>query len=108
MVNQTVLHARLFSRQLRRYTPAGEPSVRLGLSYEGQLVENGLPRTVKLDIQALALGDSLVSRIEALALDSGLIVTGFLSSGMRGKGIVLRLTGFEAAALPEASGPALS
>ncbi|MEJ7138684.1 primosomal replication protein N [Amphibiibacter pelophylacis] len=96
MTNQTCLRARLFSRQLRRYTPAGEPSVRLGLTYEGQVVENGLPRTVKLDIQALALGDLLVTRIESLALDSELTATGFLSNGLRGKGIVLRLTAVEA------------
>jgi small subunit ribosomal protein S18 len=55
-MNRVLLTARITERQALRYTPAGLPALDLVLSHESEVTEAQLPRKVKLDVKAVAIG----------------------------------------------------
>jgi primosomal replication protein N len=90
-VNRLVLNAQLVERGALRYTPAGLPALDLELKHESQVLEDGLPRRVSLEIRAVAIGD-ITRRVAALALGHDGEFAGFLSAGRSGRGLLFHVT----------------
>ena len=90
LINQVVLEAQVLEKGLMRYTPAGLPALDVRLEQVSTQTEAGLPRRVRLEIRALALGD-MATQLEAVPLDSSRQYSGFLASPKSGRGVVLRI-----------------
>ncbi|MDZ5459219.1 primosomal replication protein N [Azohydromonas lata] len=93
-VNRLVLSAQLVERGALRYTPAGLPALDLGLKHESQVLEDGQPRRVSLEIRAVAIGE-ITRRVGALALGDGGEFAGFLSAGRSGRGLLFHVTALD-------------
>ena len=93
-VNRLVLSAQLVERGALRYTPAGLPAFDLELKHESQVLEDGLPRRVSLEIRAVAIGE-VTRRVGALALGSSGEFAGFLSAGRNGRGLLFHVTALD-------------
>ena len=52
-----------------RYTPAGLPALNLKLEHESELMQEGVKRTVKVAIKAMAFG-TLAERLSKQAIGS--------------------------------------
>jgi primosomal replication protein N len=74
-----------------RYTPAGLPALDLSLRHESQVLQDGQPRKVSMEIKARAIGE-ITQRISALELGSTHGFAGFLGSQRNGRGIVFHVT----------------
>ena len=90
-MNRLVLTASLVERGALRHTPAGLPALDLSLRHESQVVHNGTPRQIGLDIKARALGD-ITDRLNRLELGTTAGFAGFLGSQRNGKGVVFHVT----------------
>jgi len=90
LINQVVLEAQVLEKGLMRYTPAGLPALDVRLEQVSTQTEAGLPRRVRLEIRALALGD-MATQLEAVPLGSSRQFSGFLASPKSGRGVVLRI-----------------
>ena len=93
-VNRLVLSAQLVERGALRYTPAGLPALDLELKHESQVLEDGLPRRVSLEIRAVAIGD-ITRRLGALALGHSGEFAGFLSAGRNKRGLLFHVTALD-------------
>ncbi|WP_298234456.1 primosomal replication protein N [uncultured Azohydromonas sp.] len=93
-VNRLVLSAQLVERGALRYTPAGLPAFDLGLKHESQVLEDGLPRRVSLEIRAVAIGE-VTRRVGALELGNSGEFAGFLSAGRNGRGLLFHVTALD-------------
>jgi len=78
-----------------RHTPAGVPVLEFGLQHESERIEAGKPRTVILEIDAIAFeGDA--RQVAGAALGSRLSVEGFLAAkSRRSRKVVLHVTRIE-------------
>ena len=90
-VNRLVLQAQLVARGALRYTPAGLPAFDMSLKHESQVMQEGQPRQVSVEVRARALGQT-AERIGCLELGSSHGFAGFLGSQRNGRGIVFHIT----------------
>jgi primosomal replication protein N len=95
-MNRMVLSATLVERKALRYTPAGLPALNLSLRHEGLASEDGQPRKVSLEINAVGIGE-ITRTLAAIALGSEGLYAGFLAPARNGRGLVLHITSVEAA-----------
>ncbi|CDM24970.1 primosomal replication protein N [Castellaniella defragrans] len=56
-MNRVEIAARVAEAEPLRHTPAGTPVLRLRMAHESEVLEAGSPRTVRMELQAVALGD---------------------------------------------------
>lgn len=90
-VNRLVLSAQLIGRGQLRYTPAGLPAIDLSLKHESEVVQDGQPRRVAMEIRARAIG-AICERTLDLEMGTAHGFTGFLGSQRNGRGIVFHIT----------------
>ena len=100
-MNRLVLAATLVERGAVRYTPAGLPALDMLLKHESEVIEDGLPRKVSLEIKAVAIG-AITRPAGALALGSSANFAGFLGATRNGRGLVLHITALDAILATEA------
>jgi primosomal replication protein N len=107
-MNRLVLEAQLVERSALRYTPAGLPALDLRLAHESELIQDGIPRKLSLEIRAKAVG-RITQEIVGIEIGSRCGFAGFLGSMRNGRGIVFHVaevskgTARAAAIGPEAS-----
>jgi primosomal replication protein N len=94
--NQFQLSAVVVQVQSLRYTPAGLPALNLVLEHESTVTELDTPRTVKLQLKALALG-ALAETLARQGFESAGHFTGFLANARNGKGTVFHIQDFSKA-----------
>jgi primosomal replication protein N len=92
-VNRLQLQAVVVQVQNLRYTPAGIPVLNLVLEHESQQTEMDTPRTVQLQIRAVAFG-ALAERLQKQALNEMVAFDGFLANARNGKGVVFHIQAF--------------
>jgi len=94
-LNRVGLTASIVEREPLRYTPAGIPVVGLKLAHQSVQQEAGAPRSVALEISAIAV-DRVALRIDRIALGTELRLDGFLAARRKhAKALVLHVTEFE-------------
>jgi primosomal replication protein N len=76
-----------------RYTPAGVPALNFLLEHESQVLEIGVPRTVKVVVKAVAFG-AVAERLAKQALGSVWKFSGFLANARQGKTVVFHVQEF--------------
>ncbi|MDY0310451.1 MAG: primosomal replication protein N [Castellaniella sp.] len=77
-MNRVEIAARVAEAEPLRHTPAGTPVLRLRMAHESEVLEAGSPRLIRMELQAVALGD--VARELAQAPIGALIqAVGFLA-----------------------------
>ena len=79
-----------------RYTPAGLPALDLALRHESEVVEDGQPRRVALDVRARAIGE-IAHRLAGVELGSEHGFAGFLNGQRNGRGVVFHVVEVDAA-----------
>lgn len=79
--------------QSLRYTPAGVPAVNLVLEHMSIVTEMDIPRTVKLQLRAVAFG-VLAETLSRQGLESVCSFYGFLANARNGKGVVFHIQDF--------------
>lgn len=92
-MNHLQLQAVVVQVQSLRYTPAGIPVLNLVLEHESQQTELDTPRTVKLQLKAVAFG-TLAEALQKQALNTAGDFDGFLASARTGKGVVFHIQAF--------------
>ena len=90
-MNRVLLSAQITERKALRYTPAGLPALDLVLTHESDVTEAQLPRKVKLDIKAVALGP-IALQLSKVATGVPLGIAGFLGAPRNGRGVLLHIT----------------
>lgn len=99
-MNQLVLSASIVERQPLRYTPAGLPVLGLTLAYAGEVIEAGSARQVRLEMPALAIGDTALTA-QRVEMGQCVVWKGFLAPKKQGsKQIDFHVTAFECASIP--------
>ena len=94
-VNELRLDARVAEMLPQRRTPAGVPVASCVLAHESTQMEAGLPRTVTIELQAVAVGD-LAGVLAAASPGAVLKVTGFLAArSLRSRSPVVHLNTIE-------------
>ncbi len=91
-MNRLVLAAQVQEQGTTRYTPAGLPAVDLTLLSESEVVQDGHPRQVRLDIRAVAIGQQVCAQVRSLSLEARKTFIGFLAPSRNGKGLVFHIT----------------
>jgi len=81
-VNQLSLSARVLEIRPLRHTPAGQPVLEMQLRHESEVLEAGTPRSIALEMPAVAVGDVALMLAET-RLDTALLVSGFLTPRSR-------------------------
>ncbi|MEY2844173.1 MAG: primosomal replication protein [Pseudomonadota bacterium] len=94
-MNRVLLTACIIERQALRYTPAGLPALDLVLTHESDVTEAQLPRKVKLDVKAVALGP-VAQKLAKQESGQPIEVEGFLGAPRNGRGVLLHITDFTA------------
>jgi primosomal replication protein N len=89
-MNRLMLQAQVLERKAIRYTPAGLPAIDLRLAHASQVQEAGTGRQVALEIAAVGIGE-VVRELQALALGTETVFTGFLAKQRNGRGIVFHI-----------------
>ena len=92
-MNRLQLQAVVVQVQNLRYTPAGIPVLNLVLEHVSQQTEMDTPRTVQLQIRAVAFG-ALAERLQKQALNEMVAFDGFLANARNGKGVVFHIQAF--------------
>jgi primosomal replication protein N len=92
-VNRLQLQAVVVQVQSLRYTPAGIPALNLVLEHESQQTELDTPRTVKVQLRAVAFG-ALAEALQRQALNDAGHFDGFLANARTGKGVVFHIQAF--------------
>lgn len=92
-MNRLQLQAVVVQVQSLRYTPAGIPVLNLVLEHESQQTEMDTPRTVQLQIRAVAFG-ALAERLQKQAFNEMVAFDGFLANSRNGKGVVFHIQAF--------------
>ena len=100
-MNRLVLDATLVERAALRYTPAGLPALDLGLKHQSTVTEDGQPRKVSMEMRALAIG-AITQVLMPLALGTGALYGGFLTSTRNGRGLLFHITSVEPLATSQA------
>jgi primosomal replication protein N len=95
-MNRLVLSGALVERAALRYTPAGLPALDLSLRHESEVSEDGTPRSVSMEVRAVALG-AVTRSVLALELGSKGLFAGFLSSSRNRRGLLFHITSIEPA-----------
>jgi primosomal replication protein N len=90
-MNRLVLSATLAERAALRFTPAGLPALDLVLAHESELVHEGQPRKVSMQLKALAIG-STVSAVASMPLGSLSQFVGFVAPARNGRGWIFHIT----------------
>lgn len=90
-MNRVLITAQIIERQALRYTPAGLPALDLVLQHESEVTEAQLPRKVKLDIKAVAIGE-IASQLNRQPVGEPLGFAGFLGAPRNGRGVLLHIT----------------
>ena len=90
-MNRLVLTAQLVERGALRHTPAGLPALDLSLKHESEVLQDGQPRKVWMEIKARAIGE-VTARVARLEMGSSHGFAGFLGSQRNGRGIVFHVT----------------
>jgi primosomal replication protein N len=90
-MNRLVLSATLAERAALRFTPAGLPALDLVLAHESELVHEGQPRKVSMQLKALAIG-STVSAVASMPLGSLAQFVGFVAPARNGRGWIFHIT----------------
>ena len=93
-MNRLVLSATLVQRAALRYTPAGLPALDVSLRHESEVSQEGQARKVSMEMKALAIG-SITHTLAALALGSGGLFAGFITSTRNGRGLLFHITSVE-------------
>ena len=94
-MNELRLDARVAEVLPLRRTPAGVPVASCVLAHESKQVEAGEPRTVSVELQAVAVGD-LAGVLAAASPGAVLKVTGFLAArSLRSRSPVVHLNTIE-------------
>ncbi len=93
-MNRLVLSATLLERGATRYTPAGLPALDLLLKHESVVSEDGQPRKVFMELNAVALG-GITKPLLQQALGSQGQFAGFLAAARNGKGLRFHVTALE-------------
>ncbi len=104
-MNRFVLAATLVERAALRYTPAGLPALDLSLKHVSEVSEDGQPRKVSMEMKALAIG-VITQGLAPLALGSGGLFAGFITSTRNGRGLLFHITSFDADPAPVPAQPA--
>ena len=76
-----------------RYTPAGIPAINLVLEHESMVTELDTPRSVKLQLRAVAFG-AMAETLSRQGLESVCQFQGFLGNARNGKGVVFHIQAF--------------
>jgi primosomal replication protein N len=92
-VNHLQLQAVVVQVQSLRYTPVGIPVLNLVLEHESQQTELDTPRTVQLQIRAVAFG-AMAERLQKQPLNETMDFGGFLANARNGKGVVFHIQAF--------------
>ncbi|WP_432720313.1 primosomal replication protein N [Jeongeupia wiesaeckerbachi] len=94
--NKTVLGGTLIELPPLRYTPAGVPVQHCVISHESSQQENGKPRQVILEMEAIAIG-TVGQALNRLATGQQLKVRGFFAatSQRQRRRLVLHINEFE-------------
>lgn len=93
-MNRLVLSASLVQRSVLRYTPAGLPALDLGLQHASEVLEDGHPRKVSMEMRAVALG-AVTQGLVPLPLGTLVRWEGFLTNARNGRGLLFHVTGVE-------------
>jgi primosomal replication protein N len=91
--NSLVLTACIVEVEAMRYTPAGLPALNFKLEHESEVVQEGVIRTVKAAIKAVAFG-TLAERLAKQAIGSVWRFKGFLANARQGKAVVFHIQEF--------------
>jgi primosomal replication protein N len=89
-LNHLTLTASVVGRQALRYTPAGLPVLDLTLHHESEVVQEGAPRRVSVELRGRAVG-SVVPSVEGLDIGASRDFSGFLGAQRNGRGVVFHL-----------------
>ena len=92
-VNVFQLSAAVVQVQSLRYTPAGIPVLNLVLEHESEITELDTPRTVKLQLKAVAFG-ALAESLARQGLLEACEFHGFMANARTGKGVVFHIQAF--------------
>jgi len=92
--NHLVLVARIVALSAMRYTPAGLPALDVELEHESQQTEADTPRTVRLQVKAVAFGE-LARRLLAIDTSQPVRFNGFLVSPRFGKSVTFHVQDFK-------------
>lgn len=92
-MNHLQLQAVVVQVQNLRYTPAGIPVLNLVLEHASQQTELDIPRTVQLQIRAVAFG-AMAETLQRQALNEMVAFDGFLANARNGKGVVFHIQAF--------------
>ena len=90
-MNRLVLSAQLVERGALRYTPAGLPALDLSLKHESEVSEDGQPRKVSIEMNALAIG-AITRPLGTMALGSDGLFGGFVAAARNGRGLRFHIT----------------
>jgi primosomal replication protein N len=90
-MNRWVLTARLEERSSLRYTPAGLPALDLTLGHRSDVMHEGQPRKVSLEVRALVIG-RCVEPVQALSLGAEAVFAGYLAPARNGRGLLFHIT----------------
>ena len=82
-MNRVELAAHLTEIPPLRHTPAGLPVLQVQMAHESQVLEAGLPRTVSMELKAVALGDVALALAKA-PVGSPVQIVGFLAPQRQG------------------------
>ena len=98
-MNRLLLSAKLIERGALRYTPAGLPALDLSLLHESQVIQDGQPRRVSLEIKARGIGN-ITQQLGRLELGCERGYAGFLGSQRNGRGVVFHVVELELPVTP--------
>jgi primosomal replication protein N len=98
-VNRLALAATVKERGARRFTPAGLPALDLTLDHRSEVVHEGTPRKVSLQVRALAIG-AIVEPLERLPLGAPARFHGFLAAARNGRGLLFHIDEVQAEPAP--------
>lgn len=93
-MNRLVLSAQIVERGPLRYTPAGVAAFDLCLRHQSTVSEDGTPRTVSMDIKAVAIGE-IAQRVGRLGLGTDGTYAGFLAATRNGRGLLFHVTAID-------------
>jgi primosomal replication protein N len=89
-VNHLTLTASVIGVQALRYTPAGLPVLDMTLRHESEVVQEGQPRKVSVELRGRAVG-SVVPAVQGLDIGASRDFSGFLGAQRNGRGVVFHL-----------------
>ncbi len=91
-----MLQAKLVERSTLRYTPAGLPALNFVLTHEGQASEDKQMRRVVVEVKSKAIGEGITRQVQAIALGTEAVFTGFLAAARNGRGVVFHVNTVDA------------